>query len=822
MIWSRTTAGLISYPSTVTAAVGGPYVVVATSVAIDPVHQTGGSFWVLKEGPNVGFLVSFHSNELGYGSISVTTDAVDDRTRGTPHVNPLADWRLLIKDLGPVNEGAHLLTFNDTTAIWSRTTGGIISWPSTVDAAPGGPYRVNPIVVPYDPVHETGGSFWVLKEGPNLGYLVSYHSNSLGYGDITVTAGEQSRGPGETLATLYHPNAHLAGFSQMWNAGGEIHFTLLVDDPNILMPKPKENHVTVEFFDEDEDAWVEDFAGVVWDMDATETEVVFYGIDYLALYQFTKDERFDVAEPERAAPTGSKYTGQTIQDIVTAQLTYSKGLANSWVGFITIGDICPMPYEVDIYSTFHDTLSFVTGLLDSWRAGTGKLTRISVEKTEAGGYEVIVVDDPGVQRDELRLQYGDLVQGYRVVPHGTNWATRVNFIGRQLNGLKAIYKTINSTQDEARFGRIAGEVQYQESIDEDDLARRALQAAIDASRQGKQIGVGTKLGSYRPFEGYRLCDMVPVDINHGAVNTQDWNNSTFGEDEAEDPSTTAALWAIVGIRWESFDDGHWITTPLLYPKGRGPIAASCSTVLGRVSFASATDHVWSAGFPGTVVPMTVDIEPTVGVPTLLFSYTISVAGDVPTDHAMTVPAGYTLLDSLGGAIGDTSEFPFGCNVANSRQLSYRAVVSPFGIYTAANQYVKGWGNSEWLSFQVAVETPATSPVQHSDAQTGGGGTVYGNFSSPPTQGNMIFAFVTTGGPTIHARQADWTEVGSFYLSQPFSDPSDNSRHRTVKVLVRCYTDGDGEADDGTSWGFDVPLAGEPGTSVFLSEWDVTA
>ena len=66
------------------------------------------------------------------------------------------------------------LTFNATTKVWSRTVTGIISYPSTVNAVAGGPFTVVPTIVPFDPIRQTGGSFWVLKEGPNTGYLVSF------------------------------------------------------------------------------------------------------------------------------------------------------------------------------------------------------------------------------------------------------------------------------------------------------------------------------------------------------------------------------------------------------------------------------------------------------------------------------------------------------------------------------------------------------------------------------------------------------------------------------------------------------------------------
>ncbi len=587
-IWSRTSLGIISWPSTVSAVASGPFVVEALTVPFDPIHQTGGSFWELKEGPNVGWLVSAWTNSLGYGNITVSIGAGEYTPPAYvpdvsfPTINPLADWRILIKAMGGASgdKGHHMLTVNSSTKIWSRTNAGIINYTYDLGlpalAAAGGPYWVNPIIVPFDPIHQTGGSFWELKEGPNVGWLVSDWTNTLGYGNITVgVSGTFNRGPGATLATIYRPEAHLAGFSINYNAGGELHFTLLVDDPNINIPIPKQTHAAVEFYDIPSATWVEVWAGWIWDMDATDTEVVFYGIDYLGALQYTVDERFDPAKPKRAAPTGSYYCSGTgnpnyIHDIVRAQLKYSIDKSDSIVGFCAIGNIATMNESIHgIYSTMTQTLPFVVGLLDSHKAGTGKLTRLSVRKI-AGVYTFVVEGDPGVARNPLALRYGQLVQGYRAIPFGASWASHVNIIGRTVQGIKAYYRSDTSAVDQAVWGSIGQGAVIIDCEDENDLKRRAHQAAVDASRLGKQVSVGLKLGSFRPLEGYDLTDYVPMDIDHGAVHTKNWGSDPFAQDPSGDPSAVQAdYYAIVGLQWESYDDGHWMTSLGLYPKAGG-------------------------------------------------------------------------------------------------------------------------------------------------------------------------------------------------------------------------------------------------------------
>lgn len=667
-VWSRTDAGIISYPSTVSEVAGGPFLVVPVTVPFDPIHQTGGAFYELKAGPHVGFLVSAFSNSLGYGNITIN-QPVDptQATQGIAKIDPLADWRVLIKAMGgPGGKGGRTeLEVNATTQLWSRTTTGIISWPSTRNAAPGGPYWVNPIVVPFDPIHQTGGSFYELKEGPDAGFLVSFHTNALGYGDISTAQGDFNRGPGETLATIYHPNPHTTGASKHYNAGGEFHMSLLVDDPNILVPLPKQTHYAVEFFDIDANAWVEVFAGMIWDMDANEKEVIFYGIDYLALYQFVVDSRFNVAEPDAEAPTGSKYNDQTISAIIQDELQYAHDQTDSMVGWIDIGPIATMPINLSIYATFVDVLSFVKGLLDSWRAGSGKFSEIAVVKTGDGTYSVQTYDDPGVARDNLLLQYGNLVQAYRVIPFGKTWYDRVNVIGRDLFGVKAQFKSLNSSLSQSTWGQIAGPPIYFDALDDNDILRRALQASIDASRLGKQIGVDTRLGSWRPWEGYNLLDRVPIDINHGAVQTKNYGNDIFGADPAGDPSgVLASYWAIIGLLWEAYDDGHWVTTPLLWPAGKGVLADVCSykeVDVGGASTVDAIGDTWTVTRDLSDTPTGVNFHP--GGTRIPESGTM-----VPTGHTLTgVRYDGAPIGLVGTVPNDGTLFGIGATVTGSAQ-----------------------------------------------------------------------------------------------------------------------------------------------------------
>lgn len=584
-LWSRTSEGIISYDYDLTLdpyGPAGPFLVNPVTVPDDPVHKTGGAFWELKEGPKSGWLVSSWSNQLDYGDITVTGTASPPEQSpgawGNPTINPDHPWRLLIKGLKGSDgaAGPHYLTFNAPTQLWSRTNSGIISYDYDIAHGPdgtGGPYRVNPITVPFDPVHQTGGSFWELKEGPNAGWLVSAWSNELDYGDISVTNTENfSRGPGDVIATFYHPAAHLCGASLNYNATGEMHFTLLVDDPNVPLIAPKQCHYAIEFLNLATMEWEETFQGVVWDLDASDTEVVYTGIDYLGLLTTIVDERYDPNNFNRPVPQGSKYVNMMISDIIRAHLSYSIGLANSWVNFLQIGSIDELPEQVTLWSASQDTLSFILGLINSHRAGTGKNTRLYVTKGDDGVYRFNLDEDPGVNLDNLPVSYGQLAQGYHAIKFGKDWASRANLIGRAMDPTSTIirYASDDSGVDQSVWGRIGGAFSVVYTADNNDLKRRVRQKALDDARLGKQLSIGLKLGSFCPLEGYNLCDCLPIAIDHGAVRTADWSSDVFGQDDPADPSTvTTNYWSIFQLQWESYDDGHWMTSFGLWPVGGG-------------------------------------------------------------------------------------------------------------------------------------------------------------------------------------------------------------------------------------------------------------
>jgi hypothetical protein len=367
---------------------------------------------------------------------------------------------------------------------------------------------------------------------------------------VTKTVG---RGPGNIVAVL--DEAKNVGASIVYNSPGELHFTLLKDDPWCAVIEPKQVHYAVEFYSGD--GWQEKFAGVVWEVDATDTDLIFKGLDYLALWDTCIDERYDPLKPNKSYKNnGSYYSNVTLRTVIIDQLKWARTQTDSWVGFIKVysANICAMNEKVTVYSTMQPTLSFIAGLIDSHRQGTGKRTRISVRKTTAGTYVLHIDDDPGVIRSDLALHYGEMVQGYRLIYFGDNWANIQHVIGRNRDGVKVVYKTIKGKPFQpstSLYGRIATVAVMDGVQDTADLNRRGLQAAIASAKLGKQIAIGIRTQYLAPLQGWDITDVFPITIQDEAVDT-----TALG----------SGYWASMAVAWEATNIGQQALTITFLPR----------------------------------------------------------------------------------------------------------------------------------------------------------------------------------------------------------------------------------------------------------------
>lgn len=483
-----------------------------------------------------------------YNQITLTSDFdADPASTSSIQINRYAPWRVRIREMN----------FDTITTMTASASTDLVTCAAKHGFSAGRRIRFTGLTGGTGLV--AGQDYYVMASGLTAtAFKVATTLNGSTAVDITVsyTGGTvtaiKKRGPGNILAVI--DNAKSSGAAIAYNSPGEFHFTLPHTHPQITVINPWQVHYGLDFYTGD--GWKETFSGLIFDFDAIDSmsgDIIFKGIDYLGLLDLVLDERYDPSQPDRAYNKGgSYYSNQTIRTVVVDQLTRASALSNSPVGFITLGSIATMNEKVSIYSTMQPVLGFIGGLLDSHRAGTQKKTRIQVKRTTTGGYQFVVTDDPGTTRDNLRLAYGELVQGYHVIPFGKTWASVMHGIGRTREGIRVLYKTQAAPGvDQTVWGRIARAVMMDNVSDETDLIRRLSRAAIKASKVGQQIGIAIRNGLIQPLSGFDICDDFPVTILDGPIDTDN-----FG----------SGYWTVYALAWEAQDDGSAAVIPTLLPR----------------------------------------------------------------------------------------------------------------------------------------------------------------------------------------------------------------------------------------------------------------
>jgi hypothetical protein len=387
------------------------------------------------------------------------------------------------------------------------------------------------------------------------------------YVDPSIAKPVVVTGRGRGALIGYIDDATDLGASKYLNGAGELYFSLPALHPYCPSIEPFKVHYAVE-------QWYGDryrplFHGLITDFDADSDTVTFYGTDYLGLLQTAVDERYDPNQPEKAASGsgggGSKYIDKTIDYILKDQLAYHRGQANSPVTFISVAPVArfdALPERATIFATYSQCLPFIVGLLDSHKQGTGKQVRFYVRPTDNTftAFEFSLKDNWGVDRPDIRLEWGQIITDFRVVALG-DFGTRVLGVGQKRGEVK-VYRAVGTAtgMNEADWGRRAQTRFYQDIIDQNDLQRRVNEDAAQLAKVGKRIALAFKVDALTPFDGWDVGDNIVIDIRRGVVYTLGYGSGGY--------------WTILGVEWRFSPDGHTDMTLTFSPKQTGTGAPS--------------------------------------------------------------------------------------------------------------------------------------------------------------------------------------------------------------------------------------------------------
>lgn len=417
-------------------------------------------------------------------------------------------------------------------------------------------------------------------------YLPGYERRLHAYRIVLRDMGP-NRGPNKIKAII--EDAANVGASTYVNAPGEVYFTLPATHWQVSECEPYQRHYTIEQYMGG--AWKERFTGILTDFDSTGDDAVVYGMDYLGLLSIDIERRNATHGGDKLVEDGGAKYGRKrgtdpsrnwrISEIIENQVVVAKGVSHSTTGFIGTGRWDLLGEEAQIDASFRPRLEFIRGLIDSSKAGTGNRTRLVCRRKRIvgelpdapGQYEWHLLKNAGVNRPQLRMEYGGLVQGFRVVAMG-DFAVKGYGIGRQVNELKPFYEQnvpgTGSRETELldTYGNLAKVAVWNDIADENDLARRVQQMTAEAMTVGKRIALGLRVHAISPFDGWDLLDSVPLAINRGVVHTGLYGSGTVPG--ADDPVTGEPYdygwWVIWGTEWRLFPDGHDETTLVVRPR----------------------------------------------------------------------------------------------------------------------------------------------------------------------------------------------------------------------------------------------------------------
>lgn len=328
-----------------------------------------------------------------------------------------------------------------------------------------------------------------------------------------------NRGRGSVKAVI--TDAKYIGVSAYLNEGGEMFFTLPYNHPQVNECQPLLRHYRVERWDEEDGIYRTVGNGLLQDYEASDNEVVFYGVDYLtALNQTVTDTASAISG---ATVT---YNDKTISTIFQSEMSVARTTANSRLGFVTVeATINPSTKTYDFFTAGEQRTDFLRNICNIAQEGTTtKVVFGNRTETPTQAYNSFFLDMnyATATNNSLRLVYGGNVKRFSYSPNFKSLRTRAVVIATSIyNGITPtkIWSAFITSSLRTTYGMI-DRVDVQENIISANTvsARAAYNLYQSSEDKIKYISVSVVDGSVIPFKSYKLGDDIRVIINRGIVN----------------------------------------------------------------------------------------------------------------------------------------------------------------------------------------------------------------------------------------------------------------------------------------------------------------
>lgn len=319
--------------------------------------------------------------------------------------------------------------------------------------------------------------------------------------------------PGDVICEL--ENVKNLGWSEYANDVGEAFFTLTQEDPKTTqVGNVLDDLVHCQILRDGTLVW----AGWLGDTDENETDVVFYAYSYVAAL-FWLHSDWD-----------QEWAGDTIGDIVGDLMTRAKtGLSESALEWVTNGTIQDPVTESDgstaitlpEYSINYKRILFALQELTAM-AISDTTNKVLFEITPDGEFN-LWKDRSISQTDEL-WEYGGVVAGFNRIRSPLDSRNVILGVGSSPHDV-VLRKTNSKGLDMAARSRREEAVFYSWVRDEDEMIRINKHRLERGVQDDNHLMLSFTPGTVPPYRAddqvFRIGDMVPVKIDHGATQIDD-------------------------------------------------------------------------------------------------------------------------------------------------------------------------------------------------------------------------------------------------------------------------------------------------------------
>lgn len=347
------------------------------------------------------------------------------------------------------------------------------------------------------------------------------------------------RGRGDVTAVIN--DAGNVGVGAYANAAGSCHFTLPYNHPLISTCIPRLTHYRISRVSPSGETTVG--VGLLDDFDATENEVVFYGLDYLGLFD------------RSITPSDTSYTDADIGTIIEDEAKLARDSsatshpdANSVLGFLTMGTFDTTSLApASIISAFQPRLQFIQSLISTWSGSNSTPVRPLFSVTRDPTFTVSFDKDAGSDQTGMHLEYRSTVTHFRYIPGWAGYRTAMHLIGQKRDGAAVLYSD-ETGGSPSTYGISEGADLILDVADQTTLDNMAKHELRVSQRIGKKLTLTIQSGALAPWDGYDLADSIPISISRGPV------------------SLSRALYTLTGLQWEMAPDGTEDLQLQLQPK----------------------------------------------------------------------------------------------------------------------------------------------------------------------------------------------------------------------------------------------------------------